>query len=75
MESLSELVSGLRISNGKVEGAEALLQVWMLRNQDPEKAKLWENEFIDLIVQNSLDNKPSGLNIFVLAERRYKDYV
>ena len=62
------------MSNGKVEGASALLHVWMLRNQDPEKAKLWENEFIDLIVQNS-DNKPSVLNLFVLAERRYKHYV
>ena len=70
LESLSELVSGLRLVEGKVQGASALLQVWMLKNKDPERAKLWENEFIDLIVKNSSNSAPPGLRLFTLAERR-----
>ena len=70
---MAQFLSGLQYNmNSSVVGADAVMEIWFLAEQDNEDAMEWELGFIEETVKS---DSPNNLQIFGLAERSYDDEI
>lgn len=71
---MEQFLSGLKYNvNNSVVGADAVMDIWFLAEQEIEDAMEWELGFIEETVESN--DVPAKLQIFGLAERSYDDEI
>ena len=73
---MKQFLSGLKYdSDNSVIGADAVMDIWILAEQEIDDAMEWELGFIEETVDGNIENDALDLKTFGLAERSYDDEI